>query len=145
MAPLPGVVVVTTRFELPELERRRGARIIRLDQLDSDSAIELLRTLGVQGTDCELSVLAERGGRHAKAVELIRTYVRYYGSQPAVPEGDDEAKVAAVLQAHWQALPVSVQDIAALATAFREPVSEEQLTEYLLSEPANRLVHGAWN
>src|SRR6266508_2447330 len=36
--PLPGVVVVTTRFPLPTLQHRRHARVIHLSALDAQSA-----------------------------------------------------------------------------------------------------------
>ena len=49
--PLPGVVVLTTRFPLSELERRRHARIVSLAGLDAESARGLLQSLGVSG-DC---------------------------------------------------------------------------------------------
>src|SRR6202011_1805491 len=68
--PLPGVVLLTTRFPLPELERRPHARILSLENLDDVSARALLGSLGVRGDEAELDAVAAAGGRHAKAVEL---------------------------------------------------------------------------
>src|SRR6185369_14960862 len=68
--PMPGVVVLTTRFPLPTLERRRHARVLSLGSLDEESARGLLRSLGVQGTVAALDAVAAAGSGHAKAVEL---------------------------------------------------------------------------
>src|SRR5205814_5844028 len=44
--PLPGVVLLTTRFPLPTLQTRRYARLIDLNVLDAASARDLLTSLG---------------------------------------------------------------------------------------------------
>jgi hypothetical protein len=153
--PLPGLAVVTTRFPLPELERRRAVRLVELDRLDAASAADLLRSLGVHGTDEELAAVAEQGQRHAKAVELLGTYlVHYGGGQAASPAGWAEAttstaltledSVLRVLQAHVQALPQEARDLAALATAFRDPPGERSFHDYLLSPPVRHLLHEVW-
>src|SRR5262249_20584681 len=113
-APLPGVVVLTTRFPLPELERRKHARTVALGGLDAASARGLLRSLGVQGEDADLDEAAAACGRHAKAVELLGTYVARYASGqacrhrelsvPPAAADDEEARVARVLTAHHAAL-----------------------------------------
>src|SRR5262249_24217652 len=43
--PLPGVIVLTTRFPLPDLERRRHTRLVSLSGLDAASARQLLSSL----------------------------------------------------------------------------------------------------
>jgi hypothetical protein len=154
--PLPGVMLVTSRFPLPDVEGRRHARTVRLAGLDAASARELLRSVGVCGTEEELDRAAELGGRHAKAVELLGTYLRrfHHGEAchgadlpcPDYPEGfsDEEQKVARVLAAFQAALPAESQDVLALATAFREPPREEQLLAYLASTPVHTLLHDTW-
>jgi hypothetical protein len=154
--PLPGVVLLTSRFPLPDVERRRHARTVTLAGLDVVSARELLRSVGVHGTEAELDAAAVLCGRHAKAVELLGTYLRrfHHGAAgrgadlpcPDYPEGlsDEEQKVARVLAGFQAALPDELQDILALATAFREPPHEEQLLAYLASTPVHALLHETW-
>jgi hypothetical protein len=78
----PGVVVVTTRFEVPTLARRRFAKVVSLSRLDRDSARALLVQLGVVGDPAQLDRVADAAGRHAKAVELAATYlVRFHGGR----------------------------------------------------------------
>jgi tetratricopeptide (TPR) repeat protein len=154
--PLPGVVVLTTRFPLPTLTTRRHARLISLSGLDADSAHALLASLGVHGDTASLNEVAAAGGHHAKAVELLGTFlVRYHQGQaqrhkelPVLPrvEGasEEEHRVAQVLAAYQQALPQEMQDLLALATAFRDPPAEARLREYLASQPVHSLLHETW-
>jgi hypothetical protein len=156
MAPLPSVVVLTTRFPLPELQRRRYARIVSLSGLDAVSARGLLESFGVTGSTLELNAAADACGRHAKAVELLGTllvkfhdglaaaYRQLPESQPTPGASDEERKVADVLSAYALALPPEQQDILALATAFRDPPTEERLLEYLASSPVRGLLHESW-
>ncbi len=156
MAPLPGVVVLTTRFPLPELERRRHARIVSLSGLDADSACGLLQSLGVTGSSVDLNAAADACGRHAKAVELLGTFlVKFHDGAAAghrqlrepslTPDAsDEEQKVARVLSAYAEALSREQQDILALATAFRDPPTGERLLEYLASRPVRSLLQETW-
>jgi hypothetical protein len=154
--PMPGVMVLTTRFPLPTLEHRRHARLLSLGCLDAVSARGLLRSLGLNGRDAELDAVAAVGGGHAKAVELLGTFlVRFHGGDPArhtqlpaaiVEDGasEEEQRVARVLAAYQAALPAELQDILALATAFRDPPTEARLLEYLASPPVHALLHETW-
>ncbi|HTU23122.1 MAG TPA: hypothetical protein VMG10_34115 [Gemmataceae bacterium] len=154
--PLPGIVVLTTRFPLPTLTSRRHARLISLSGLDAESARALLTSLGVRGDAAILDEAAAVGGHHAKAVELLGTFlVRYHEGDaqrhrelPELPhtEGisEEEHRVARVLAAYQQALPQETQDLIALATAFRDPPSETRLLEYLASAPVHTLLHETW-
>ncbi|HEY7313691.1 MAG TPA: hypothetical protein VH643_30355 [Gemmataceae bacterium] len=154
--PMPGVVVLTTRFPLPTLTSRRHARLISLSGLDDESARALLTSLGVRGEGAILDEVATAGGHHAKAVELLGTFlVRYRDGDarchrdlaelPRV-EGasEEEHRVARVLAAYQKALPQETQDLIALATAFRDPPTEGRLLEYLASEPVHTLLHDTW-
>jgi hypothetical protein len=154
--PLPGVVVLTTRFPLPTLATRHHARLISLSGLDTESARALLTSLGVRGETATLNEVATAGGHHAKAVELLGTFlVRYHQGDARrsreLPElsraegaSEEEHRVARVLAAYQQALPQETQDLIALATAFRDPPAETRLLEYLASEPIHTLLHDTW-
>jgi hypothetical protein len=154
--PLPGVVVLTTRFELPTLVNRQHARIVTLSALDAESARSLLAIVGVQGSAAELDAVATAGGHHAKAVELLGTYLvrfqhgdaRRYTElpEPLPMEGasEEERRVGRVLAAYQQVLATDMQDVIALATAFRDPPSEARLLEYLASPPVAMLLHEHW-
>jgi tetratricopeptide (TPR) repeat protein len=145
---MPGLVVLTTRFELPTLVRRPFVRLVPLDRLDTFSARSLLRSLGVKGTDAELEAVAAAAGRHAKAVELLGTYLERFGEGRALwseqEACDEETSVARVLAAFQRALPGEEQDILALATAFRDPPAEALLLDYLASPAVDDLLHRAW-
>jgi hypothetical protein len=153
--PLPGVVVLTTRFPLPTLRRRRFARLVDLTALDAPSARALLRSVGVVGADPELDEAAGIVGMHAKGVELLGTWLAefHHGratSYRVLPDGDDpsaaveERGVAQVLAAFRSALPQELSDIVALATAFRQPPTEGRLLEYLVSDPVSGLLPVTW-
>jgi hypothetical protein len=154
-APLPGVVVLTSRFALPGLERRPHARLVALGSLDPASARGLLRSLGVRGSDAELDAAAAACGFHAKAVELLGTYLVRFRQGAACSWGerterrapsadDEEQKVLRVLSAYQEALAPEAQDVVALATAFRDPPAEARLLEYLISPPVRSLLHETW-
>lgn len=136
----PGALVLTTRFELPTLTRRPFVRLVSLDRLDEASARELLRSLGVTTDERRLADLA---GRHAKAVELLGTYVTRFGDVPAdwAAAEDEEAAVARVLTLFQQALPREQQDVLTLATSFREPPTEALVLAYLASPAVETLLH----
>jgi hypothetical protein len=154
-APSPSVLIVTTRFPLPDLEKRRHARLLSLSNLDRASACGLLRSLGVRGRDEELQLAADSCGRHAKAVELLGTHLAHYHDGAAaefctLPEldssdtADEERHVARVLAAHRSSLSAEASDIVALGTAFREPPTRERLLEYLRSDPVRVLLRQTW-
>ncbi len=147
---MPGVVVLTTRFELPTLQRRPAFRLVSLDRLDAASARELLTSLGIHREESVLNAIATMAGRHAKAVELLGTYlVRFHDElcpiRPASEEAlDEEASVSRVLGLFQQSLPREEQDVLALSTAFREPPTEALLLDYLASPAVRRLLHETW-
>jgi hypothetical protein len=154
-APTPGVVVLTSRFPLPTLTHRHFASTVSLDTLDIDSAVGLLASLGVLGSDLDLAEAARSCGLHAKAVELLGTYLAHFhdgdARQPCglteVREpgaSDEEWHVARVLSAFQARLTQDTQDVLALATSFRQPPTEPRLLEYLASEPVYDLLHQHW-
>jgi hypothetical protein len=154
-APMPGAVVLTSRFPLPALAHRRHASAVSLATLDLDSGVGLLECLGVHGANADLAAAAQSCGLHAKAVELLGTYlvhcrgglaIRHRELPTVVEEGasDEELHVVRVLTALQEALPCETQDILALATSFRQPPTEARLLEYLVSEPLRALLHEQW-
>jgi hypothetical protein len=150
--PMPGVLLLTSRFRIEGLERRRHARVVALDGLDDASAAQLLRSLGVVGEEGELAELARACGSHAKAVELLGTYLVRFGGgtdsawRKELRQGpsDVEARVAQVLKLFHAALPEESQDLLALATAFRDPPTEDRLMDYLRSRSTRALLHETW-
>jgi hypothetical protein len=154
-APLPGVVVLTSRFPLPSLARRRHALILSLSTLDLASAVGLLASLGVHGSASELADAATSCGLHAKAVELLGTYLVHFAEAAAMAQrklpvlhddqaSDEELHVARILTAFHAALSAESKDILALATSFRQPAPERRLLDYLVSAPLGHLLHDTW-
>jgi len=155
-APLPGVLALTTRFPLPTLATRRHAKIISLSALDRDSARGLLASFGVNGTERDLDEAAAACGGHAKAVELLGTFLVRFKErsalahrefpEPVQAEGAsaEEVHVARVLAGYHQVLPAEMRDILALATAFRSPPTEERLLEYLASAALQHVLQETW-
>ncbi len=154
--PMPGVVVLTTRFPLPGMDLRRHARVLTLGGLDAASARGLLGSLGVHGSAAELDRAAAACGFHAKAVELLGTYLTRFHRGEARREQDlppaaaaegasvEEQQVARVLAAFQAALSREAQDVLALATAFRDPPTPARLADYLRSPPVQALLHQKW-
>ena len=151
--PMPGVLALTTRFELPTLASRRHVAIRSLSTLDVESGVQLLGSLGVRGTSLEAGVAA--AGGHAKAVELLGTWLtRYHGGAAAAidklppliaGEGSDEERhVLRILTAFHQTLLAEAKDLVALTTAFRQPPTAKILYRYLVSEPVRRLLRDGW-
>src|SRR5262249_40665835 len=155
-APMPGLVLLTSRFSLPDLERRPHARLLLLAALDVATSCQLLRALGARGSDSELEAAARWAGLHAKAVELLGTFLAEYRAgvasefrglpEPGRLEGtsDEEHHVIRVVSAFQAVLPRETQDVLALATAFREPPPEAQLVQYLVSDPVRVLLNERW-
>jgi hypothetical protein len=154
--PQAGVTLITSRFSLPDLERRPNARVVSLTGLDVSSARNLLVTLGVRGSDADLDAAAASAGLHAKAVELSGTYLAHYAGGDAaafrtLPEpkrlegsSDEEHCVTRVVAAFQAVLPRETQDVLALATAFRDPPPEARLIDYLASSSVRTLLHETW-
>lgn len=150
--PTPGVAVLTSRFAMPTLEKRRHARLVPLQTLDAASARGLLQGMGVEGSVEQLDAAAQTAGMHAKAVELLGTWLaafrngdpsRHCDLPIVAAEGAsaEESHVLRVLGAFHESLEPEEKDLLALATAFRQPPRQATLVEYLASEPTRRLLH----
>lgn len=152
---MPGVLALTTRFELPTLAARRHIRLESLSTLDDESAAGLLGYLGVTGTADDVGLATRAAGGHAKAVELLGTWLvhfhqglaKNYRLLPPLPDiegSDEERHVLRILNAYHQSLPQEAKDLVALATHFHQPPTEECLLGYLRSQPVERLLHDDW-
>jgi tetratricopeptide (TPR) repeat protein len=72
----PGLCLVTTRERLADLDGKdKTAPQISLEELDPDSAVELLRRLKVEGRETELRDAVEEFGRHALTLTLLGNYL----------------------------------------------------------------------
>ncbi|HEX4953518.1 MAG TPA: toll/interleukin-1 receptor domain-containing protein [Thermoanaerobaculia bacterium] len=87
----PGLCVITTRLAVADVAGRAGAVSEDLDQLPPEAGAELLRRLGVKGSEKELRAAAQELGGHGLALTLLGTYLR------DVLEGDVRRRREAVL------------------------------------------------
>ncbi len=72
----PGLCVITTRLEVADVAGRAGTESVDLEQLPPEAGAELLRRLGVQGSDDELRTASEELAGHGLALTLLGTYLR---------------------------------------------------------------------
>ena len=143
-------------FPFPPSSAAATLRTVHLAGLDRESASALLESVGVTGSSEELAMAAASCGWHAKAVELLGTYLARFHSgdgrcqrdlAPVPPiEGasEEEQHVLRVLRAFHAALSAEEKDIVGLATAFRQPPSEDQLLAYLASAPLQGMLQQHW-
>ncbi|MEO0761067.1 MAG: toll/interleukin-1 receptor domain-containing protein, partial [Pseudomonadota bacterium] len=73
----PGLVVITSRQELPELARVSAPRVRNhaLDVLDPRAGAELLKALGCHGRETELMAAVDAVAGHALSVTVLGTYL----------------------------------------------------------------------
>jgi len=73
----PGLVVITSRQELPELAAMARPTVINheLNSLNERAGAELLKHLGVLGRERELMAAVREVGGHALSVSLLGTYL----------------------------------------------------------------------
>ena len=74
----PGLLVITTREPVADLESRdgRGARSHDLERLSPAAGVELLRWLGVAGREQELAAVVGEVHGHAFTLTLVGTFLR---------------------------------------------------------------------
>ena len=72
-----GLLVITSRQELPELESAQAPRVINsaLEALNPKEGAQLLRELGVWGTQRDLEKATEEVEGHALSLSLLGTYL----------------------------------------------------------------------
>jgi hypothetical protein len=73
-----GLCVVTTRYSIPDLRAYMGGTVREevLKRLSNKAGVELLRRLGVKGTQAEFETLVEDVRGHALTLNLLGTYLR---------------------------------------------------------------------
>jgi hypothetical protein len=73
----PGLCIITTRENIVDLEQfiRSTVQRIDLENLSKEAGKELLRKLGVKGTDSELEDAAEEFSGHALALNLLGSFL----------------------------------------------------------------------
>jgi len=73
----PGLLVITSRQQLPELAGHASPQVIdhALDELDEQAGVELLTSLGVYGRSADLKAAVNELGGHALSVTLLGTYL----------------------------------------------------------------------
>jgi hypothetical protein len=69
----PGLLVITSRQELPELAQMKYPSVItrELESLDERTGAELLKHLGVYGRETDLAAAVRELGGHALSVSLL--------------------------------------------------------------------------
>ena len=132
--------LVTSRFKLTDLEQWEGAgyRTHQLDELDQQSAVSVLQAWRVNGTEGELSSLAEKVGRHALSVSVLGSYLHHFcDGNPKGIEGlrleeistDDPyaGKLDRILAGYARDLPDAERDLLVRLSVFTRGVSVELL------------------
>jgi hypothetical protein len=73
----PGLCVITTRLDVDDLKDFSGTTVenIQLESLSDEAGMELLKHLGVKGTDDELKQAVRDFDGHALALMLLGTYL----------------------------------------------------------------------
>lgn len=133
-------VVITSRFPVSDLESwlGKGYTVLDVDQLDQPTALELLRTRGIEATDEELERLIGAFGRHALTLDLLAGYIEQVNggrvdvSAPETPvdtESSQSERLAHILNLFLAGLPARQVDLLVRMCIFRFGVSEEALSE----------------
>ncbi|MGB8657021.1 MAG: DUF4062 domain-containing protein [Candidatus Zixiibacteriota bacterium] len=132
--------LVTSRFKLTDLEPWEGAgyHSYHLDDLDDQSAVDVLRAWNVQGDEEELLTLAKSVGCHALSVSVLGSYLHHFcnGNPEAAKEfkleevsADDTqaAKLGRILAGYAKSLPDQERDLLVRLSVFPRGVSVEVL------------------
>ncbi|MCP3963500.1 MAG: hypothetical protein GY719_37165 [bacterium] len=72
----PGLCVITTRLGVADVAGRAGAASVDLDRLPPAAGADLLRRLGVEGSQTELEEASAEYDGHALALALLGAYLR---------------------------------------------------------------------
>lgn len=71
----PGLVVITTREHLTDIDKLANTEEKKLDKLSKKAAVALLRDLEIVGTDEELHAAWKDAGGHALTLSLLGRYI----------------------------------------------------------------------
>lgn len=132
--------LVTSRFKLTDLEQWEGAgyHSYHLDDLDEQSAVDVLRAWNVKGDEKELLTLAQSVGCHALSVSVLGSYLHHFcdGDPNAAKEfkleeisADDPqaAKLGRILAGYAKSLPDIERDLLVRLSVFPRGVSVDIL------------------
>ncbi len=72
----PGLCVITSRLAVTDVAGRAEVEAVDLDELPAPAGAELLKRLGVEGSDKELRAASEELRGHGLALTLLGTYLR---------------------------------------------------------------------
>jgi hypothetical protein len=71
----PGLVIITSREHLTDIEPFATTREVKLDKLSAAAGVALLRHLQLVGTDQELSEACRAAGGHALTLQLLGRFI----------------------------------------------------------------------
>jgi hypothetical protein len=71
----PGLVVITTREHLTDIDKLANTEEKKLDKLSKEAAVALLRHLNIVGTDEELHAAWQGAGGHALTLSLLGRFI----------------------------------------------------------------------
>lgn len=71
----PGLVVITTREHLTDIDKLANTEAQKLDKLSKEAAVALLRDLQIVGTDEELHAAWQDSGGHALTLSLLGRFI----------------------------------------------------------------------
>ncbi|MFD0725938.1 TIR domain-containing protein [Lysobacter brunescens] len=71
----PGLVVITTREHLTDIDKLANTEEQKLDKLNKEAAVALLRDLQIVGTDEELHAAWQGAGGHALTLSLLGRFI----------------------------------------------------------------------
>lgn len=71
----PGLVVITTREHLTDIDKLANTEEEKLDKLGREAAVALLRDLNIVGTDEELHAAWQDAGGHALTLSLLGRFI----------------------------------------------------------------------
>lgn len=71
----PGLVVITTREHLTDVDKLANTEAQKLDKLSKDAAVDLLRHLQIVGTEEELHAAWQDAGGHALTLSLLGRFI----------------------------------------------------------------------
>lgn len=71
----PGLVVITTREHLTDIDKLANTEEKKLDKLSKEAAVDLLQHLNIVGTDEELHAAWKDAGGHALTISLLGHFI----------------------------------------------------------------------
>lgn len=137
--------LVTTRFKMTDLEKweNAGHKTYELEHLDEVSAVAVLKSWGVCGSDERLARLAREVGYHALSISVLGSYLHEFEDgdpdrspnfdvKDALQTGVEGAKLGRILEGYAKSLPKPERDLLIRLSVFPHGVSVKIL-HYLVA------------